>query len=124
MCEAEHGTPSSVEFKNAWSFTFTTTLYLHGMMLRFRGNFTLMETYAVISLSPLSCRFPPGVGIMVAGKLEARGRGPNDIRLTLKEEIVQIPENDTGAMNPPESQVPVRLVGGRTSEEGRLQAST
>lgn len=61
---------------------------------------------------------------MVSGKLEARGRGPNDIRLTLKEEIVEMPENDTDVANPPESQVPVRLLGGRTSEEGRLQAST
>jgi hypothetical protein len=58
---------------------------------------------------------------MVAGKLEARGRGPNDIRLTLKEEIVETPENDTDIVNPPESQVPVRLLGGRTNEEGRLQ---
>lgn len=60
---------------------------------------------------------------MVAGKFEARGRGPNDIRLTLKEEIVEIPENDTAVVFPPESHVPVRLLGGRTSEEGRLQAS-
>jgi hypothetical protein len=60
---------------------------------------------------------------MVAGKFEARGRGPNDIRLTLKEEIVETPENDTDVVYPPESQVPVRLLGGRTNEEGRLQAS-
>jgi hypothetical protein len=60
---------------------------------------------------------------MVAGKLEARGRSPNDIRFTLKEEIVETSENDTEVGNPPESQVPVRLLGGRTSEEGRLQAS-
>jgi hypothetical protein len=60
---------------------------------------------------------------MVAGKLEARGRGPNDIRFTLKEEIVETPENDTEVGIPTESQVPVRLLGGRTSEEGRLQAS-
>jgi hypothetical protein len=69
------------------------------------------------------CRFPPGVGVMVAGKFEARGRGPNDIRLTLKEEIVETPENDSGVVNPAESHVPVRLLGGRTNQEGRLQAS-
>lgn len=60
---------------------------------------------------------------MVAGKFEARGRGPNDIRLTLKEEIEETPENDSSLVSPPESHVPVRLLGGRTSQEGRLQAS-
>lgn len=60
---------------------------------------------------------------MVAGKFEARGRGPDDIRLTLKEEIAVTPENDTASVYLPESQVPVRLLGGRTNQEGRLQAS-
>uniref|UniRef100_A0A1V1FT29 Putative CTL17 isoform B n=1 Tax=Reticulitermes speratus TaxID=60591 RepID=A0A1V1FT29_9NEOP len=75
-----------------------------------------------LTLQPgVTLRFPPGVGVMVSGKFEARGRGPNDIRLTLKEEIVETPENDTSLVYPPESQVPVRLLGGRTNEEGRLQ---
>jgi hypothetical protein len=76
-----------------------------------------------IFLLLFSYRFPPGVGVMVAGKCEARGHGPNDIRLTLKEEIVESPENDTPLAYPPESHVPVRLLGGRTNQEGRLQAS-
>jgi len=76
-----------------------------------------------IFLSLFYYRFPPGVGVMVAGKFEARGRGPNDIRFTLKEEIVETPENDTALAYPAESQVPVRLLGGRTNQEGRLQAS-
>ncbi|XP_059476974.1 protein bark beetle isoform X2 [Neocloeon triangulifer] len=59
----------------------------------------------------VTLRFRPSVGIMVAGKLEARGRAPNDILLTLEREE---PLNDTSA-------VPVRLLGGRTDREGRLQ---
>jgi hypothetical protein len=100
------------------------------MMLTSKQNYIFTETSITCIYSnktfclPFYYRFPPGVGVMVAGKLEARGRGPNDIRLTLKEEIVETPENDTDVANPPESQVPVRLLGGRTSEEGRLQASS
>jgi hypothetical protein len=60
---------------------------------------------------------------MVAGKFEARGRGPNDVRFTLKEEIVETPENDTALAYTAESHMPVRLLGGRTNQEGRLQAS-
>jgi hypothetical protein len=76
-----------------------------------------------IFLSLFYYRFPPGVGVMVAGKFEARGRGPNDIRLTLKEEIAETPENDSALAHLGESHVPVRLLGGRTNQEGRLQAS-
>lgn len=61
--------------------------------------------------------------MMVAGKLEARGRGVNDIMLTLQEE--RLPEigieAETEAPLPPENVPPVRLLGGRTSREGRLQ---
>ncbi|XP_072155093.1 protein bark beetle isoform X2 [Bemisia tabaci] len=83
---------------------------------------------ARLSLEPgVTLRFPPGVGMMVAGKLEARGRGPNDIRLTLKEERVDEPidlalnETDAEPIPVPESTIPVRLLGGRSSSEGRLQ---
>ena len=61
--------------------------------------------------------------MMVAGKLEARGLGPDDIKFTLKEEIIEVSENDTEISNARESSIPVRLIGGRTSNEGRLQAS-
>nr|CAD7425800.1 unnamed protein product [Timema monikensis] len=70
--------------------------------------------------SGVTLRFPPSVGMMVAGKLEARGGGPNDILLTMKEERVETPENGTEAL-PEESKVPIRLLGGRTNQEGRLQ---
>jgi hypothetical protein len=64
-----------------------------------------------LTLQPgVTLKFPPSVGIMVAGKLDARGRGPNDIRLTLEE---QEPVNETTA--------PVRLLGGHSIREGRLQ---
>lgn len=71
----------------------------------------------------VTLRFPPSVGMMVAGKLEARGKGPNDIRLTLREERIDMPENDTdpALLIPEEHRAPVRLLGGRTSREGRLQ---
>lgn len=60
--------------------------------------------------SGVTLRFLPSVGIMVAGKLEARGKSPNDIKLTLQE---QEPMNDTVTS--------VRLLGGKTEREGRLQ---
>lgn len=71
----------------------------------------------------VTLRFPPSVGMMVAGKLEARGKGPNDIRLTLREERIDMPENDTDPtlLIPEENRAPVRLLGGRTNREGRLQ---
>lgn len=72
-------------------------------------------------------RFPPGVGMMVAGKLEARGRKVNDILLTLREEIVVEPpatEMETEAPLPGPDPTPVRLLGGRTEREGRLQVHT
>lgn len=72
--------------------------------------------------------FPPAVGMMVAGKLDAKGNGPSKILLTLKEEIVMEPieaGNETETVDeevaPKGPEVPVRLVGGKTSNEGRLQ---
>ncbi|KFB47778.1 AGAP009143-PA-like protein [Anopheles sinensis] len=89
--------------------------------------------------------FAPSVGMMVTGKLEARGRAPDDILFTLKREAVML-ENDTTeaivedpdfAMDietesivekaPHEPQIPkipVRLVGGANDHEGRLQVYT
>jgi hypothetical protein len=32
-CEADHSPPSSAEVKNAWSYTSTPPVHLHGMML-------------------------------------------------------------------------------------------
>lgn len=102
-------------------------LYLFHVLLKAKEKFHTTLFMCVYSnqifLSLFYYRFPPGVGVMVAGKFEARGRGPNDIRLTLKEEIVETPENDTSLVYPTESHVPVRLLGGRTNQEGRLQAS-
>ncbi|XP_063702920.1 protein bark beetle isoform X2 [Culicoides brevitarsis] len=90
--------------------------------------------------------FAPSVGMMVAGKLEARGRSPNDIMFTLKREPIMT--NDTEhemealKVDPdfnidtetepidipttvkdaiPAVFTPVRLVGGQTEHEGRLQ---
>ncbi|XP_050673785.1 protein bark beetle isoform X2 [Leptidea sinapis] len=79
--------------------------------------------------SGVTLKFPPSIGIMVAGKLDARGKRPNDITFTLKEEVIMsndtIYETDTeidittpGYVEPV---IPVRLLGGRTQYEGRLQ---
>lgn len=79
--------------------------------------------------------FAPSVGMMVAGKLEARGTAPDDILFTLKREPVMVNETSEMVMidgeveadtepvipkNLPPS-APVRLLGGRTEHEGRLQ---
>ncbi|XP_043270872.1 protein bark beetle isoform X2 [Venturia canescens] len=88
----------------------------------------------------VTLRFPPAVGMMVAGRLDAKGKGPGNILLTLKEEIVIEPSmNETEIdemimsegteesepllekMQNEESAIPVRLLGGKTSLEGRLQ---
>lgn len=76
-----------------------------------------------LTLEPgVTLRFPPGVGMMVAGKLEARGRFINDILLTLRQETTQNTlETETEAPLPPTDTPPVRLLGGRTPHEGRLQ---
>lgn len=69
----------------------------------------------------VTLRFPPAVGMMVAGSLYARGKGPSDIQLTLKEEIVIEPDNETIADAMTFDVSSVRLLGGRSSLEGRLQ---
>lgn len=73
-------------------------------------------------------KFPPAIGMMVAGKLDARGKRPNDIMFTLKEEVVMSNESyyETDNMDPTtpvyaEPVVPIRLLGGKTTYEGRLQ---
>lgn len=65
--------------------------------------------------------------MMVAGKLEARGRKVNDILLTLREEQIMEPpatEMETEAPLPPVDPKTVRLLGGRTEREGRLQVKS
>lgn len=79
-----------------------------------------------LTLQPgVTLRFPPAIGMMVAGKLDARGKGPSDILFTLKEEIVNESDNETITDMPMtddgETTAPVRLLGGRTNLEGRLQ---
>ncbi|XP_046801135.1 protein bark beetle isoform X1 [Lucilia cuprina] len=87
----------------------------------------------------VTLQFEPSVGMMVAGKLEARGRRPDDIFLTLKRntimpldvdsstnhEMMDVENLDmdtetviTGEETP---QVNVRLLGGAGPYEGRLQ---
>lgn len=76
--------------------------------------------------------FPPSIGMMVGGKLEARGLRSHSIKFTLKEEITPVAEEttyeiDTEVYNSEteivavEPRVPIRLLGGETTREGRLQ---
>ncbi|XP_017774038.1 PREDICTED: protein bark beetle isoform X2 [Nicrophorus vespilloides] len=86
-----------------------------------------------LTLEPgVSLKFPPSIGVMIGGKLEARGIAPDSIRFTLKEEIVFQPENDTYEIETEqynseteiieiESKIPIRLLGGKSPTEGRLQ---
>ncbi|XP_066905697.1 protein bark beetle [Halyomorpha halys] len=74
----------------------------------------------------VTLRFPPGIGMMVAGYLEARGRGPNDILLSLKEELpieesTTLEENSDAPLTPAKPEPKIRLIGGTTSYEGTLQ---
>ncbi|KAJ2949950.1 hypothetical protein O0L34_g11275 [Tuta absoluta] len=77
----------------------------------------------------VTLKFPPSIGMMIAGKLDARGKRPNDITFTLKEEVVMSNDSfyETDADIDPttpgyvEPVVPIRLLGGRTQQEGRLQ---
>ncbi|EDW76452.2 uncharacterized protein Dwil_GK14651 [Drosophila willistoni] len=85
-------------------------------------------------------RFEPSVGMMVAGKLEARGSRPDDILFTLKRQTIISDHNDTETIDLDSEteaidmeteavpsgdaipRVPVRLVGGLGgAHEGRLQ---
>lgn len=85
----------------------------------------------LILTSGVTLKFPPSIGVMVAGKLDARGKSPNDITFTLKEELTMLNdsavyETDTENYEPTtqgdiEPLVPIRLLGGRTVNEGRLQ---
>lgn len=83
--------------------------------------------------------FAPSVGIMVAGKLEARGRSPDDIFFTLKRApVMRAGDNETDEMSTEnmeleaemvteleqEPKIPVRLLGGASEHEGRLQVYT
>jgi hypothetical protein len=45
-CEADHLPPSSVEFKNAWSYTSTPPLRLHGVVLSESTGTTLPLSFA------------------------------------------------------------------------------
>jgi hypothetical protein len=80
----------------------------------------------------VTLRFPPSVGMMVGGKLEARGAEPDSIKFVLKEEISHSPDNETYEIETEkydseteiiqiEPKVPIRLLGGVSETEGRLQ---
>lgn len=73
----------------------------------------------------VTLKFPPAVGMMVAGTLTAQGTADSRIVLTLKEEINKISNkiitNKTKIITD-DNNIPVRLLGGnKTNLEGRLQ---
>ncbi|XP_037882246.1 protein bark beetle isoform X1 [Glossina fuscipes] len=88
----------------------------------------------------VTLQFEPSVGMMVAGKLEARGRRPDDILLTLKRKTIiamdvdsstnhenidiEVLDMETESVSVVENgppKIPVRLLGGAGPYEGRLQ---
>uniref|UniRef100_A0A1A9WLV8 SRCR domain-containing protein n=1 Tax=Glossina brevipalpis TaxID=37001 RepID=A0A1A9WLV8_9MUSC len=88
----------------------------------------------------VTLQFEPSVGMMVAGKLEARGRRPDDILLTLKRntiipmdvdsstnhenidtEVIDMETEPVSVVESGPPKMPVRLLGGAGPYEGRLQ---
>ncbi|KAF7992731.1 hypothetical protein HCN44_005075 [Aphidius gifuensis] len=73
----------------------------------------------------VTLKFPPAVGMMVAGTLTAHGTDTNQILLTLKEEtkIKSTKNNSTkNIFDNSNNNIPIRLLGGnKTNYEGRLQ---
>jgi hypothetical protein len=51
--EADHSPPSSAEVKNAWSFTSSPPVYLHGVIVMYRGYFTFTLLYVQPEETPL-----------------------------------------------------------------------
>jgi hypothetical protein len=55
--ETDHSPPSSAEVKNAWSYTSTSPIRLHGVVLilkkkKHRGDFTTTTQHPMICISP------------------------------------------------------------------------
>lgn len=80
----------------------------------------------------VTLRFPPSIGMMIGGRLDAYGIEPDSIRFTLKEELSHPPDNATEESGTEsenseieivevESKIPIRLLGGNMETEGRLQ---
>ncbi|PZC85077.1 hypothetical protein B5X24_HaOG202841 [Helicoverpa armigera] len=113
--------------------TFTVGGEVEGIEILRQGEYDVDKDINIrpggklVLQSGVTLKFPPAIGIMVAGKLDARGKRPNDITFTLKEEVVMtnesVYETDFEPTTPgyTEPIVPIRLLGGRTQHEGRLQ---
>lgn len=91
-----------------------------------------IRPHGKLTLEPgVTLKFPPSIGMMVGGRLDARGVGPDSIKFTLKEQIIYEPDNSsdiaTEKYDPEtetiqvESKVPIRILGGKTEFEGKLQ---
>ncbi|VEN48816.1 unnamed protein product [Callosobruchus maculatus] len=103
-----------------------------------RGEYVVVRDISIrpggkLTIEPgVTLRFPPSIGMMVGGRLDARGIEPNSIRFTLKEELIHAPDNITYEIETEkydvetelikiEPDVPIRLLGGVSETEGRLQ---
>ncbi|KAL3267568.1 hypothetical protein HHI36_011686 [Cryptolaemus montrouzieri] len=103
-----------------------------------RGEYVVEKDISIrpggkLTIEPgVTLRFPSSIGMLVGGRLEARGIGPDSIKFTLKEEISHAHDNET--VNPElenlefvteimtvEAKGPIRLLGGNTETMGRLQ---
>jgi hypothetical protein len=79
--EADHLPPSSAEVKNAWSFTSTPPLRLHGVVL---NSFTLYSTLSTIK-EP-SAEVPPCYTRSIVLLYRRSSRGPEHGELLLPED--------------------------------------
>lgn len=103
-----------------------------------RGEYNVVRDISIrpggkLMIEPgVTLRFPPAIGMMVGGRFEAKGVEPDSIRFTLKEELTHGPDNVTYETDTEEyiseteqivvePSVPIRLLGGNTETEGRLQ---
>ncbi|CAG9858649.1 unnamed protein product [Phyllotreta striolata] len=111
---------------------------IEGEELITRGEYHVVRDISIrpggkLTIEPgVTLRFPPSIGMMVGGRLEARGIAPDSIKFTMKEELVHTPDNITYEVETEkydsetelieiEPKVPIRLLGGNSETEGRLQ---
>lgn len=111
---------------------------IEGEELITRGEYHVIRDISIrpggkLTIEPgVTLRFPASIGMMVGGRLEARGIEPDSIKFTMKEELVHSPDNVTYEIETEkydsetemiqiEPKVPIRLLGGNTETEGRLQ---
>jgi hypothetical protein len=87
--EADHSRPSSVEVKNAWSYTSTPAIRLHGVVLRWSTGTTLCIKLLV--LTQFSFRMNPHINSLTnASQLKISGGKWREVTRKLYPNLVHI----------------------------------